>query len=57
MIYLNILNKEFIIITDVDTSSKNIKGTFEFTTIDDPNNPSATIDFNVTEGHFNYKYE
>lgn len=46
-----------ITITEVNTSSKIIVGTFEFTTVDSLSDPSATIDFNVTEGTFRYKYE
>ncbi len=46
-----------ITITEVNTSSKIVKGTFQFTTVEDLENPSAPIDFNVTDGTFRYKYE
>ncbi|MFY0629586.1 MAG: hypothetical protein JXR05_04340 [Flavobacteriaceae bacterium] len=46
-----------IIITEVNTSTKIVKGTFEFTTVDDLNNLSSPVDFDVTEGTFSYKYE
>lgn len=46
-----------ITITEVNTTTKIVKGTFEFTTLDDLNNASAPVDFNVTEGTFSYKYE
>lgn len=50
--------KEGIIeITEVNTTTKIVKGTFQFTTIDDINDPAAPVDFNVTEGSFRYRYE
>jgi hypothetical protein len=45
-----------IVITSVNTSTKVVKGTFQFTTVQEVDPPSATSDFNVTEGTFNYKY-
>ncbi|HEY0046692.1 MAG TPA: DUF6252 family protein [Flavobacterium sp.] len=44
-----------IVITDVDTSTKIVKGTFQFETVDELDN--TTADINVTNGTFNYKYE
>jgi hypothetical protein len=44
-------------ITQVNTSTKTVVGTFEFTTVNDLDNPNASIDFNVTNGWFMYKYE
>ncbi len=46
-----------IIITDVNTSTKVVKGTFQFQTVDELGNPAAPVDINVTDGTFNYKYE
>lgn len=46
-----------IVITEVNKSTKIVKGTFQFTTVDDLQNNSAPIDFTVTEGTFRYKYE
>ena len=46
-----------ITITEVNTSSKIVIGTFQFTTVDDLFDPEAAIGFNVTEGTFRYKYE
>ena len=46
-----------ITITEVNTSSKTVKGTFEFTTSDDPQATSPIVNFEVTNGTFNYKYE
>ena len=42
-------------ITEVDSSVKIVKGTFEFTTVND--DESAPVDFTITDGTFNYKYE
>lgn len=44
-------------ITEVNTSTKIVKGTFQFTTVDDLNDPSAPIDLNITDGTFRYTYE
>jgi hypothetical protein len=46
-----------ITITEVNTTTKIVKGTFAFKTVDELGNPSAPIDFNVTEGTFRYTYE
>lgn len=45
-----------VVITEVNTSSKIVKGTFEFKTVQDLNDPNALIDFNVTNGTFRYQY-
>ncbi len=45
-----------IVITEVNTSTKIVKGTFQFTTVDQLENPTAIV-FNVTDGKFRYKYE
>ncbi len=42
-------------ITEVDSSAKIVKGTFEFTTVND--DELAPVDFTITNGAFNYKYE
>jgi hypothetical protein len=44
-------------ITEVNATTKIVKGTFQFTTIDDPNDPDAPVDITVTDGTFRYKYE
>ncbi|WP_300491015.1 DUF6252 family protein [Flavobacterium sp.] len=50
--------KEGVIeITEVNTTSHTVKGTFDFKTVDEINQPAAPVDFYVTEGKFNYKYE
>jgi len=46
-----------IVITEVNSSEKIVTGTFEFTTVDDILNPTAQVDFTITEGTFNYIYE
>ena len=46
-----------IVITNVNTSTKIVKGTFQFTTVDDPNDPSAPVNYTVTNGTFNFQYE
>ncbi|HEY0092169.1 MAG TPA: hypothetical protein VGB43_06750 [Flavobacterium sp.] len=46
-----------IVITEVNTSAKIVKGTFQFTTVEQLDNPASPVDFNVTEGTFRYKYE
>lgn len=46
-----------IIITEINSSTKTIKGTFEFTSVDEPNgSPVAVINSVVTNGTFNYIY-
>jgi len=44
-------------ITEVNTTTKIVKGTFQFRTVDELENPSAPIGFEVTEGRFEYTYE
>lgn len=47
-----------IIITEVNTSTKIVKGTFEFKSTDgDQNDPASIVNADVTEGTFRYKYE
>lgn len=46
-----------IVITEVNTTTKIVKGTFEFTTVDELENDAAPIDFVITEGKFWYTYE
>ncbi len=46
-----------LVITEVNSSEKMVKGTFEFTTTETPADPNATVDFTVTDGTFNYIYE
>ncbi|HMI05982.1 MAG TPA: DUF6252 family protein [Flavobacterium sp.] len=50
-------NEGVIAITEVNTTTKMVKGTFQFTTVDELGNPAAPIGYNVTEGNFSYKYE
>lgn len=45
-----------IIITNVNTSTKIVKGTFQFTTVADPNDPNAPVNYTVTDGTFNFQY-
>ena len=46
-----------ITITEVDTSSKIVTGSFEFTAVDELDNSSDAVDFTITEGVFRYQYE
>jgi hypothetical protein len=46
-----------IVITAVNTSTKMVTGTFTFTTVADPNEPSAPVTRTITKGTFNYQYE
>ena len=47
-----------IIITEVNTSTKIVKGTFEFTTVTEPNgDPTAVVNNTVSNGTFKYQYE
>jgi len=46
-----------IIITEVNTTTKIVKGTFQFTTSDEAQVSNPIINFNVTEGTFHYQYE
>lgn len=46
-----------IVITEVNTSTKIVKGTFTFTCTDgDPSDSSSLVNYTVTNGTFNYKY-
>jgi hypothetical protein len=46
-----------IVITEVNTSTKIVKGTFQFTSTDgDQTNPASIINATVTDGTFRYKY-
>ncbi|WP_405208605.1 hypothetical protein [Aquimarina sp. LLG6339-5] len=44
-------------ITEVNTSTNTVTGTFSFTTVDGTFDPSSPIDFNITDGTFKYIYE
>jgi hypothetical protein len=44
-------------ITEINTSSKIIKGTFEFTSTDNLNDPIPVVNKTVTNGTFRYQYE
>lgn len=47
-----------IVITEVNTTTKIVKGTFEFTSTDgDQNDPASVVNATVTNGTFRYKYE
>lgn len=46
-----------IVITNVNSSTKIVQGTFEFTTIPELEDPSIPVNFTVTEGKFRYTYE
>ena len=46
-----------ITITEVNTSAKIVKGTFEFTTVPYLDDPSSPVNFRITNGKFNYTYE
>lgn len=45
-----------ITITEVNTTTKTVKGTFEFTTIESIHDPNPVVNCTVTNGTFNYKY-
>ncbi|HEX8270590.1 MAG TPA: DUF6252 family protein [Flavobacterium sp.] len=45
-----------VTITEVNTTTKIVKGTFQFTTLQDADSPEIPP-FNVTEGNFRYVYE
>ena len=45
-----------ITITEVNTTTKIVKGTFQFTTSDDVNATTPVINYTVTNGTFNYQY-
>jgi hypothetical protein len=46
-----------IVITSINTTTKIVKGTFQFTCVAEPGNPDAPVNYTVTDGKFNYKYE
>ncbi|MFD0976501.1 DUF6252 family protein [Salinimicrobium gaetbulicola] len=46
-----------IVITDVNTSAKTVQGTFEFTTVAELYDDSATPNYTITNGKFYYTYE
>lgn len=50
-------NEGTIVITEVNSATHIVKGTFEFTTVDELDNPAAPIDITVTDGTFRYTYE
>jgi hypothetical protein len=45
-----------IIITEVNTTTKIVKGTFQFNTVDNLDDVNAPVDYAITEGTFQYKY-
>lgn len=45
-----------VVITEVNTTTKIVKGTFKFKTVDELT-PNAPVNVNVTDGTFRYKYE
>jgi hypothetical protein len=45
-----------IAITSVNTSTKMVQGTFSFTAVLDPSDPTSPVVYTVTNGTFNYKY-
>ena len=46
-----------ITITEVNTATKIVKGTFTFEAVDELSNTTGPADVTVTEGNFRYKYE
>ena len=46
-----------ITITEVNPVAKTVKGTFHFKTSDNPEATPYTVNFNVTDGTFNYRYD
>lgn len=46
-----------ITITSVNTTTKVVIGTFQFTTVPNVNDPAAVVNKTITNGTFNYKYE
>lgn len=46
-----------LMITEVNTTTKIVKGTFQFSTVQNVEIATAPIDFEVTEGKFRYTYE
>ncbi len=50
-------NEGVVVITEVNNTTHIVKGTFQFTTVDELDNPAAPIGFTVTQGTFRYKFE
>jgi uncharacterized protein DUF6252 len=50
-------NEGSITITEVNSTTKIVKGTFRFTTTEELGSPTPNIDITVTEGTFRYTYE
>jgi hypothetical protein len=47
-----------ITITEVNTSTKIVKGTFQFTTTNEPSHyPDAVLNNTITDGTFRYQFE
>ncbi len=46
-----------IVITEVNNTTKIVKGTFQFSTVADLDDPAAPVDIVATEGTFRYKFE
>ncbi|WP_298118699.1 hypothetical protein [Flavobacterium sp.] len=46
-----------ITIKSVNTTTKKVVGTFQFTTVADTFDSSAPVNYTVTNGTFNYKYD
>jgi hypothetical protein len=46
-----------IVITEVNTNTKIVKGTFQFNTVQSLDDAAAPIDFTISNGTFKYKYE
>lgn len=46
-----------LVITEVNSTTKIVKGTFEFSTVQNVESTNAPIDYEVTEGNFRYTYE
>jgi hypothetical protein len=46
-----------VVITNVNTSTKIVKGTFQFTTSDNSGLENPVINYTITNGKFRYQYE
>lgn len=46
-----------IVISEVNTTTKIVRGTFQFSTVQNVEMASTPIDFEITEGKFRYTYE
>jgi hypothetical protein len=46
-----------VVITDVNTTAKTVKGTFTFDTSDDANATTPIVNYHLTEGTFNFRYD